>query len=353
MSGVIFMEGFDSYNGTQTNIGLQTRWSPTNWWTAPVLTTGRFGGQCMSFNEDRFGDGCESRVYVGSAIGPAFTVAHAFRCSSVSAIPADSAYGMIQLLSGTNPQLSWRPNPDGSISIYRNGNGGTGTKLYTTAPNIIQTNVWHWIDFSGTINTTTGTVIFKVDGITVANLTAQNTQNYVTLASFDTISVNASNTMRNTVTGYIDDLYVLDSATTLGERRIETIRPSADPVSKTWSPDTGTVEFSRINDTTVNTASYIQASTVGNLDLFDTVDLSGSPPNIDAVMITAYATKSDAGTRNIGLVGDVGGTQLQSPDIGLTASYFRYNYLMVNKPGGGSWDTASVNSLKIGPKVTL
>lgn len=349
---VIFTEGYDAYNGTQTNIGLQSRWQATNWNAPPSLEVGRFGGQCMAFSEDRFGDGCETRASINQALGT-FTVAHAFRCSSIAGMAANSANTMIQLLSGTNLQLGWRPNPDGSISVYRMTGVGAGVLLGTSAANILQTNVWHWIDFSGTISTTTGTIIFKVDGNTLLNLTAQNTQGYATTATFDTISVNAHGVMTNAPIGYIDDIYVTDSATTLGERRVETIRPSADTASKAFLPDSGTTNYNRVNDTTVNGASYVQSSNVGDLDLYEMVDIVGTPVTIDAVTIVAFATKSDAGARSLGLVADIGGTQLQSPDNALTASLARYAYLMQTKPGGGAWDITSVINLRVGPKVTV
>jgi hypothetical protein len=352
---ILFIDGFDLYNGTGTNTGLQSAWTPNWTFNAPSLQTGRFGGQCLQLGNEGNGPS-EIEKAVGSSQA-AFTVAHAFRVPTVGGLAANTARAIVMLTANgsfANTQLGWRPNPDGSISVYRMTSTTAGTLLGTTATGLLLNNVWHWIDFSGTINTTTGSVVLKVDGVTVLNLSSVNTQGFATVATWDGIIIGTQGTSTtNSQLCAFDDLYVLDSATTLGERRIETIRPSADTAQKDWTPNTGTVNFNRVNDATVQSGTFVQSSTLNNLDLYDTVDLTGIPVSIDMVQITAFAQKTDAGARSIKLVADVSGTQLLSSDLSLMASISPFKFAMLTKPGGGAWDTSSVNGLKIGPKVSV
>lgn len=346
---ILMIEGFDLYNGTGANVGLQSKWQALNWFYGPGLTTGRFGGQCYFWNNESSYSG----IQLATAQVP-WTVACAYRLSVVGAISAAGAKSVVALTSGGgfNFQIGWRPNNDGSISVYRMTNSTTGTLLGTTAAGIILSNVWHFVEFSGTISTTVGTVVMKVDGTTVLNLSAQNTQGYATTASWDGIIIGSAGVNAGQ-TSYIDDMYVLDSATSLGERRIETIRPNADTAQKDFTPSSGANNYSRVSDAVVNSATYVQSSTLNQSDLYDNVDLTGIPTTIDYVQVTAFASKTDAGTRSIKLIADLGGTQTLSGDLALTGSIVKYAFGMTTKPGGGSWTASDVNSLKIGPKVSV
>jgi hypothetical protein len=352
---VVAVEGFDLYNGTGAAGGLTTPgptgWFSVNWFYGPGMTTGRFSGQSYTWANE----GSQSGWQMPAAVGPNFSVGCAFRHSNLSVITNGTARAALLLTSGGsgNGMLGWRPNSDGSISVWRMTNSTTGTLLGTTAAGVLLSNVWHFIEFSGTLNTATGVVNMKVDGVTVLALTAQNTCGQAGSTTFDSIQLGSAGGIGNGWSVYFDDMYVLDTLASIGERRIETIRPSADTATKQWTPSSGTVNYSRVNDTTVNTATYVQSNTLNQTDLYDTVDLTGIPVSIDYVQITCFAQKSDAGARSIGIIGDVSGVQLQSPDKALTASLIKYAFGMSAKPGGGSWDASSVNSLKVGPKVTV
>jgi hypothetical protein len=351
---VVAIEGFDLYNGTGNPTGLTAStpygWVGVNWFYGPGITTGRFGGQCYYWNNE----GSESGLVLPT-IGPQFTVACAARFSNVPALnAATNPRSALRLTSGgfANSMLGWRPNPDGSISVWRLTSSTAGTLLGTSAAGVILSNVWHFIEMSGTFNTATGAVTLKVDGVAVITLSGVNTCGVGASTSCDGCVIGSAGLIQGNL-AYIDDMYFLDTNVSLGERRIEVIRPNADTATAQWTPNSGTVHYNRVNATLAQNSTYNSANVVGNLDLYDNVDLTGIPVNIDYVQITCFAQKSDAGARSIGLVADLSGTQLQSPDKSLTASLVKYAFGMATKPGGGAWDASSVNSLKIGPKVTV
>lgn len=348
---VIAIESFDQYNGTGSNTGLQAKWTPVNWFYGPGLTTGRFGGQCYFWGNES----SESGWPMPAAVGPNFSVGSAFRHQNLSAITDGTARTALRLTSGgfANSMLGWRPNSNGSISVWRMTSSTAGTFLGSTPAGVLISNNWHYIEFSGTLNTATGVVNLKVDGVTQLALTAQNTCGQAGSTTFDGIVIGSQGGIGNGWSTSFDDMYVLDTLASLGERRIETIRPSADTATKQWVPNSGTANFSRVNQTLVDTSSYVSSSNVNDADLYDCVDLSGTPINIDYVQINAYAQKTDAGARAIKLVADVGGTQLLSGDLALLSSTAKISFGMATKPGGGAWDAAAVNGLKVGPKLSI
>jgi hypothetical protein len=351
---VVAIEGFDLYNGTGNPLGLTSStpfgWVAVNWFYGPGISAGRFGGQCYNWTNES----SESGLIIPTT-GPQFTAACAARFSNVaSLIAATNPRSALRLTSGGfgNSMLGWRPNPDGSISVWRMTSSTAGTLLGTSAAGVIISNVWHFIEMSGTFNTATGAVTLKVDGVAVITLSGVNTCGQAGSTTFDGCVIGSAGLIQGW-TAYIDDMYFLDSNVSLGERRIEAIRPNADTATKQWTPSSGTVNYSRVNATVAQNTTYNQSNTLNQTDLYDCVDLSGIPVNIDYVQITCWAQKSDAGARSIGLIADVSATQLQSTDKALTASLVKYAFGMASKPGGGSWDASSVNGLKVGPKVTV
>jgi hypothetical protein len=355
--GVVAIESFDLYNGTQANIGLQAKWTPVNWFYGPGLTTGRFGGQCYTWGNE----GSESGWPMPAAVGPTFSVGSAFRHNNLAAITAGTARSALRLTSGGfgASMLGWRPNPDGSISVWRMTSSTAGTLLGTTPAGVLISSNWHYIEFSGTLNTVTGAVTLKVDGVVQLTLgpgtagTPLNTCGQAGSTTFDGIVIGSAGGIGNGNGVYFDDMYVLDTDVSLGERRIETVRPSADTAQKQWFPNTGTVNYNRVNATVAQSTNYVQSSTVGDYDLYDCVDLSGTPVNIDYVQITAFGQKTDAGARAIKLVADLSGTQLLSGDLALLSSISKLIYGMPTKPGGGAWSYGDVNLLKVGPKLSV
>lgn len=341
---VIFMEGFDMYNGVGTGTGLQSKWTLTT--TSDVaMTTGRFSGQAMRVTQA--GASGNPRVTFASnytSIGCGF----AYKTDTLPT--GNTVINMLALLNGTTFTFGLRCTSTGAIEASRATSGTGFTALGTSTPSVIVANTWHYIECGVTISDTVGTVTVKVDGATVLSLTGQDTNNAVT--NVNTLQLGYTSNSGQANINY-DDLYVVDSATTLGERRIETTVPSADTATKNWTPNSGTANFSRVNETLVDgDTSYVQASTVGTRDLYSMGALSSTPSVIDAVQVVSFAEKTDATTRTIYNSVQSAGTDSDGSAFSLSASYNRFDRLMETDPnGGGAWTASRVNGLLIGPKV--
>ena len=339
--GVLFMDGFDLYNGVGTAAGnLGSKWTIDG--AAPQLIAGRFGGLRVA------GVDTTQTQRIVRALPTTqqhtMSLGFAFRAARLTS----NSRRFFEFMNGTTVHVAFDVTASGGAIEVRNGSG----TLLGTSSGVIVTNAEHYVEIGVYIHDTAGNVRIKVDGVTVLNLTNVDTRNG-TPTHIDSLrfTVNASGNPASLF--QFDDLYVLDSFDSLGERRIETLRPNADTATKQWTPTpSGATNFTAVDDTTFDGTDYVQTGTVGNTDLYELADLAGSP-TIDAVQVIGFASKTDSGTRAFALVADIGGAQLVSPDFYLPASAAKHEHIMESKPGGGAWSAASVNSLRAGPRVTV
>jgi hypothetical protein len=209
--------------------------------------------------------------------------------------------------------LGWRPNPDGSISVWRMTSSTAGTLLGTSAAGVIISNVWHWVDeWDVQHRDRCG----HAQGRWRHRDHPQRRQHLRRQAG--------STTFDGCVIGARDSSARLDrlhrrhvfprQPTSASASAGSRIRPNADTATKQWTPSSGVVNYNRVNDDDgQNTATYNQSNTLNQTDLYDCVDLSGIPVNIDYVQITCFAQKSDAGARSIGLIADVSASSCSLP----------------------------------------
>jgi hypothetical protein len=344
---LLFIDGFDMYNGLGANIGLASKWNPLS--GNPIsLVTGRFGGQAVRFANVNTGTGCDRPITAGTTFS--------FGCAiRLQAFPGGTPTqkGHLQFYKqGAFFQCGILFDTAGAISAYRLASDTSGTLLGTSSAAVLAINVWAYVECEVVISTTVGRITVYVNGTQVLNLTGVNTANGgvgTTADTFRFASVNGG----NAPTIDMDDLYVTNSATKLGERRVETLRPSSDSTPLNWTPDTGTAHFSRVNATLAQSTTFVQTSTVNDLDLYNLADLSSTPGVIDAVQYNVFAQKTDATGRAIASVGDLSGVQDISPNMVLGVGVGKFEYLAASKPGGGAWTPTDVNALKIGPKVIV
>jgi hypothetical protein len=246
---VVLVEGFDVYNGISssgTNIGLNSSWSLISNGTGHSLLNGRFGGQSYSV-VTTFSPGIQKFFTATSS----FTVGFALYVPSLPNTLNTDGDCFINLKSGLTFMVGLKLINTGALYVQRNTAVATGTSLGNTAAGVITAATWHYIELSCTISDTLGTVNLRVNGQSVLSLTNQDTRNG-TPTTVDTIQIGALNGGRGGQ-HIIDDLYVTDSVTPLGEQRIETLYPSADTAQKQLTP---VASFDLGANTTVSTTAY-------------------------------------------------------------------------------------------------
>lgn len=327
---VVFMDGFDSYNGTGVApTGVQARWTGA----FASLVAGRFGtGQAATWTNG-----------TGAATSPLFTAVAGFTCGfGVFMTTFSDTARAFTFLAGATVHVALRFNVDGSITALRDT-----TVLGSSAAGVLLGSTWHTVECEVVISDTIGRVTVYVDGVSVLNLTSQDTRNGATTA-VDTFSrVSAGPTLR------LDDLYITDSATKpTAALRIETLYPTSDGATLNWTPSTGVSHFGVVDEAQASTTDYISASLVGDVDELNMGDLATTPTAIEAVDVVLYALKTDATARTLFPGVKSGATISDGTAVPLSTTGGRFDRILAVDPNtSAAWTAAAVNALVARPKV--
>jgi hypothetical protein len=343
---VVLVDGFDTYNGTGANTGLQARWLGS---TGCSMVTGRFGGQALQVAA---ANGAGS-VRAFPASYSSFTWAGAIRFTVMPSSEGTFSHFCFEDANSVT-QVGLRVTTNGSLEVGRFTAPTARTVLATSTP-VILTNTWHYLEIECTISDTVGELNVYVDGVAAITLSSVDTRNGTpTTVGQMRLFTNTIGSLGGMGTMQLDDMYLLDVIGRLGERRVETLYPTSD-VAQGWTRSTGATNYTLVDEATVNgDTDYVQASSVNTVDTYGFQDLTGTPAVIDAVQVCAYGYKTDATTRAIALQVISGATTSDGPNFNLTASYGKYERLMTSNPNGGiNWSYLGVNALTGGPKVTI
>ena len=343
------IDGFDIYSGVVTNTGLQAKWTAFSGRTAVLsMGTGRFGGHSAKVTAGNSG----SYSYISRTFtaGSAFTVGVAFKCD---ALPIANGYPIVWLKESATVQLGLILSTTGQLSVYRMTSDTAGTLLGTESGTSISAGAFAYIEFSGTVHDTTGTITIKVNGATVISLSSQDTRNAGS-GTVDTISIGQPTNAQGGGPYYYDDLYIIDSATSLGEFRVETLYPTSD-VAQGFGRSAGSTNYTLVDEAQTNgDTDYVQGSSVGDVDTYGFGNLSSTPTSIAAVQMTAFAEKTDATSRSIALQVKSGATTSDGSDYALAATYGKFERILETDPNTSSaWTGSAVDAIQGGPKVTV
>jgi hypothetical protein len=146
----------------------------------------------------------------------------------------------------------------------------------------------------------------------------------------------------------IDDIYVLDASTRLGQCRVSTLLPNADTADADWTPLGAGSHFAEVDDDNGDT-SYIASDTATDLDMFDVEDLAFTPQTVHAVQISWRARKDDAATREVRSRIRSDAAAANGATRTLTSSHLYYHDVFEEDPDvAGPWTGAAVAAMEIG-----
>lgn len=262
------------------------------------------------------------------------------------------------------PLITLQVNADGSILVYV-WNNSTKPTILSIGP-VIAAAVNTYLEFKATVS---GTTILTISCEVIVNSISLGTGTVVTDrdansltsldATFNRITLNAG--VANNGQTYISDLYLNDDTGGFNNDafRNSSIKidayplPNADGSQLDWTPDTGTVHFSRINENPADgDTSYIKTSAVGNIDSLGWQDLVTLTDTIPSVQLSLFARSTDEGPRAIqGTVGNHG-AELQTDTYGLYYNY-AYHHQSINLDPNGAipWTPANFNAKEFGAKL--
>lgn len=346
---ILLTEGFDLYaNASSAEVGLLSRWvydgSTT---TNRAMSAGRVGGQALQ-QGNATGSSCAHYIDIGSN-QTSFAIGFAFKYENLAgaalAFGADST--LISLMDAATLHLGLFLHSDGRLQVKR-----STTALATTAGAVITTDTWHSIEIIGTIDDAAGVVSVYVDNVQVINISGVDTRNAGN-AYINRVRLSCPDGSGSTGISHHDDFYVASTTTRIGECRIKTIRPNADTAEKDFARSAGSDNFALVNETVVDgDTTYVQASTSGDLDLYELGDVGVASATIHCVQPVVFAKKTDVSARSLHLPINTGGTQSDGASTALLTAYDHISRpLAVNPVTTAAWTLSEVDALQAGLKV--
>ena len=340
---IIYIDGFDVYpDVSATSYGVQSEWQILYVaFASNGVGTGRFGGQSIYASTSDAGSCGYGKVVASPTSG--MSVGFSFQWT-MSFANLSGRSSMMTAYNGTTDVWGVGLNGLGQLYIWTAAGGGYTTPLVTYGTPL-SAGAWNHIEAVGTIGAS-ATITVYLNGASVLTYTGNTGSGTCSLIKLGYVADGSW-----AATWYWDDFFFTNTAAQVGERRVQTLVPSANS-TVAWTPLSGS-NYANVNELPVNgDTSYVYASTAGTQDLYTTAGLSGTATAISCVQMRTCARKDDSATRQIATVLSSTGTVQVGATQNLTAGYLYYLDLYATDPHtSAAWTQAGVNAALIGQKV--
>jgi hypothetical protein len=332
---LLFCDSFDYYATANILYKYQSQsGSPT---ISPA--GGRRGSGAISFGVSP--NGVFTRVLPVS--GNTGIIGAAMKSNAFSTSSLNILMGFVQ--AGTT-QCFLSVNASGFVAAYRGS-----TLLGTATTGQLTINSFYYLELKAVIHPTAGSIVCRVNEITVLTLTGINTANSGT-AGWDSARIGTASPSAST---QYDDVYVLDGSGSapqndfLGDCRVDARFPSGAGATTQWTPSAG-ANYQCIDDPTVNDdTDYTSTDTIGNKDTVAVQDAPVPGAVFYGCQLSVAARKSDAGTCTVAPVVRSGGADYQGSDFAPNTTYL---YLVapysLNPATGVAWLETDFNNAEFG-----
>jgi hypothetical protein len=263
-------------------------------------------------------------------------------------LPATTAV-LCQLIDGANGvQCDLRVNPDGTLSITRNGTalvGGTSTVA-------IRIGAWNYIEFHAKISQSTA----SGDGV-------------VQLNSAQVLSINSGQSLQSTsdytaneilIAGafagcLFNDCYMCDgngsvNNTFLNDIRVIPLFPNGAGALTQFSVTGASTNWQAVSENPPdNDLTYVSSNTPGNIDLY-TVNNLTTAGTINAIQTVIDTRKDNSASHTLAAEIRIGGTNYSGTSVPSASSYvFNCEIRETNPFTSVAWTQADINTpLQIG-----
>jgi hypothetical protein len=369
---VIFLDGFDYYNGFGPG---GRKWDAGS---SGSFAGGRFGGQCLiTGNQRTRGMGTQITFKnLDNTIRNVDTIVLGFAMviggySGAWGDPEMPSNPLLTFMDLGTPQCSLWIDPTTQFLKILLGDGyGSPTVVLTTAF-VPPLTLWFYLEIKLTVGTT-GSIELLVDGTSIGSASGVNLQqsgnsycNQIAFYSFNNYSGGVQ-----PGAWAVDDLYVVDttdgsgSVDYLGEVRIQTKVPDANGSEINFLRSTGLVNSNNVNILPMGfyeNGYFNYSGTVGENDLYSIANFTVSG-TIFAVQENISYKKDDVGNRQVApilktaaikYIGNyVAGTE---PHTLWHSCYSSYTYASqiweINPSTSAPWELLDLNLAEFGVKV--
>jgi hypothetical protein len=300
---------------------------------------GRFGGRWLYLREIYGTDHNVRKTFGGSES----TIMLQF---GFQVVFCDRESNIVRFMDTLTPQVYFTYTT-GIIKAYR----GDGILLATGATPITA-GVWHQFEIKIVVDNSAGSIILKVDGNTLINASALDTQ-YTANAIINGFELWCSG---GSGQGY-SDIILMDTTgdycnDLLGARMVELKVPTADGHYSQFKPSTSpgsnyamVDEVPPDGDTTYNTGD------VDDVDTFTKDPISNPTATVDAVVCSIYAKTNDGGSASVKGIARSGGREVGGTELPVPSSYDHLQSIIYVDPNTAAQFTAAgINAAELGYK---
>lgn len=244
--------------------------------------------------------------------------------------------------------LQWQAN---TLFWQRGVPGWTTTNTLTTWPAVFVDGTWYYIEVSVKLSDTVGTTALRINGALITPTSGAqsglDTKNGGSKTVFDTVRLLGGSSANIKV----DDLYVTNDLTVLGDIAVSTLLPNGNGSTSQWAGSDGnsTDNYLLVDEAgTPDQGDYVSSNTAGQQDLYTMTDLPAGLGTVRAVYHAAHAIKTDSGSRQLKLAQRGAATNV-GPAMPLTTSFVNVGWgLTTNPETGAAFTRAEVNALQSG-----
>lgn len=303
---------------------------------------GRAGGRYLSVKGHYGHAGWARYAFNGSNATIAVQFGYASVCRSEG--PLD----IVVFEDGTTQQCRIIDDGYGIIKAYR---GSTLLGTATNPPLVLTT--WNQLEIKVGINSSTGSILVKLNGQTVLNLTDQNTQSTGN-ALCTAISHHSVGQECNQM--YFSDYIIMDTSGSycndlLGPRLVELKVPTADGYHTQFTPSSGS-NYSCVDEVPPNETDY-NTGDVDEQDSFMKANLVNGGASVDAVVCSMYCRVNDGGAANLKALVRSNSVDGLGTEVAVPASWGYVRSVVYVDPNTGSpFIGSNFNSAEVGYKRT-
>lgn len=307
--------------------------------------SGRFGTNALVCSDSGRGAGRLLPVTLDN-----FKMGFAYSCGTGNNLP------VVAFRDGGSAQVELRLNGSNQLYVTRNG-----TTLGTSSQSLVAFAAY-FVEWGVEIHDTTGTVVIRVDGAVVLNLTSQDTRAAGTTVDRFYLQGLGGGDGQSAV---FDDMYILDDVDSgvtgapndnyLGDIRVVALLPDGNGNSSDLlGSDADSVDNYLLVDEVPpdEDTTYVESSTVNDKDTYEYDDLTQTTGSVFGVQISPRARKTDAGTREIATVARLVAVEVDGPNQSVPVAYTYLTDIREANPDGDQWTIADVNGAEYGVKVT-
>jgi hypothetical protein len=180
----------------------------------------------------------------------------------------------------------------GRVRISRNS---FGTVLAETPPGSFPSSALHSVIVHGRIHPTLGEINVLINGFNVLSLTGIDTRGSAPDNEIHWIAVN--DPYIGFTISHLGPIALFDDNVPMKPARFEPLYPNADGTPLDFVRDSGSSNFSRINEAVYGDVGFVSSSTPGARDVYELTDMGSPPETIYGVNLRANLHKLSSGTR--------------------------------------------------------